>query len=206
MSPWEISCGSRRVDYKCLQSGKFCWLAFTALDCHELVTAGDLKKTRSRSRSKRSRFRRARYRRRRLMAVLVLACLFFGIGTQAAAFFEAEEAGSAGAAKPAGSPGFVPAAFEGLLAQGDSSTFPANELRAPAKEPTKDLATSSAGSRPKRPGNPPAKWCSRGERKPDYRREEKRQPEKQDRKQPEKRQPEKPSRPRASRSTCSSLV
>jgi polyisoprenyl-teichoic acid--peptidoglycan teichoic acid transferase len=102
-----------------------------------------LKKTRSRSRSKRSRFRRARYRRRRLMAVLVLACLFFGIGTQAAAFFEAEDAGSAGAAEPSGSPGFVPAAFEGLLAQGDSSTLPAEEIRAPAKEPTKDLSASS---------------------------------------------------------------
>jgi polyisoprenyl-teichoic acid--peptidoglycan teichoic acid transferase len=78
------------------------------------------------------------------MAVLVLACLFFGIGTQAAAFFEAEDAGSAGAAEPSGSPGFVPAAFEGLLAQGDSSTFPADEIRAPAKEPTKDLSASSS--------------------------------------------------------------
>jgi polyisoprenyl-teichoic acid--peptidoglycan teichoic acid transferase len=77
------------------------------------------------------------------MAVLVLACLFFGIGTQAAAFFEAEDAGSAGAAEPSGSPGFVPAAFEGLLAQGDSSTLPSEEIRAPAKEPTKDLSASS---------------------------------------------------------------
>jgi polyisoprenyl-teichoic acid--peptidoglycan teichoic acid transferase len=101
-----------------------------------------LKKTRSRARSKRSRWRRARYRRRRLLAVLVLACLFFGIGTQAAAFFEAEGAGSAGAAEPAGSPGFVPAAFEGLLAQGDTSTFPANETRVSAREATKDLASS----------------------------------------------------------------
>jgi polyisoprenyl-teichoic acid--peptidoglycan teichoic acid transferase len=102
-----------------------------------------LKKTRSRARSKRSRLRRARYRRRRLMAVLVLVCLFFGIGTQAAAFFKAEDAGSAGAAEPAGSSGFVPAAFEGLLAQGDSSTVPADEIRTPAKEPTKDLSASS---------------------------------------------------------------
>jgi LCP family protein required for cell wall assembly len=101
-----------------------------------------LKKTRSRARSKRSRWRRARYRRRRLLAVLVLACLFFGIGTQAAAFFEAEGAGSAGAAETAGSPGFVPAAFEGLLAQGDTSTFPVNETRASARETTKDLASS----------------------------------------------------------------
>ncbi len=101
-----------------------------------------MKKTRSRARSKRSRWRRARYRRRRLLAVLVLACLFFGIGTQAAAFFEAKGAGSAGAAETAGSPGFVPAAFEGLLAQGDTSTFPANEARVPARETPKDLASS----------------------------------------------------------------
>jgi LCP family protein required for cell wall assembly len=77
------------------------------------------------------------------MAVLVLVCLFFGIGTQAAAFFKAEDAGSAGAAEPAESSGFVPAAFEGLLAEGDSSTVPADEIRTPAKEPTKDLSASS---------------------------------------------------------------
>lgn len=101
-----------------------------------------MKKTRSRARSKHSRSRRARYRRRRLLAVLVLASLFFGIGTQAAAFFGAEEAGSAGAAETAGSPSFVPAAFEGLLPQGDSSTIPADEIRAPAHDTTKDLAAS----------------------------------------------------------------
>ena len=101
-----------------------------------------MKKTRSRARSKRSRWRRARYRRRRLLAVLVLACLFFGIGTQAAAFFKAEEADSAGTAETARSPGFVPVTFEGLLAQGDSSTIPADETRAPAHETTKDLASS----------------------------------------------------------------
>jgi LCP family protein required for cell wall assembly len=101
-----------------------------------------LKKTRSRARSKHSRLRRARYRRRRLLAVLVLACLFFGIGTQAAAFFKAEGTSSEGTAETAGSPGFVPAAFEGLLAQGDSSTTPADEIRAPAHKTTKDLAAS----------------------------------------------------------------
>jgi polyisoprenyl-teichoic acid--peptidoglycan teichoic acid transferase len=85
---------------------------------------------------------RARYRRRRLVAVLVLACLFFGIGTQAAAFFKDEGAGSAGTAETAGSPGFVPVTFEGLLAQGDSSTIPADEPRASAHETTKDLAAS----------------------------------------------------------------
>jgi LCP family protein required for cell wall assembly len=83
------------------------------------------------------------------VAVLVLAFLFFGIGTQAASFFEAEDAGSAGAAEPTGSPGFVPAAFEGLLAQGDSSTLPADEIRASAKEPTKDLSASSGREPPK---------------------------------------------------------
>jgi polyisoprenyl-teichoic acid--peptidoglycan teichoic acid transferase len=100
-----------------------------------------LKKTRNRARSKRSRFMRARYRRRRLLAVLALGCLFFGIGTQAAVFLKAEEAGSAGAVETTESPGFVPTAFEGLLAQGDSGTIPAEEARAP--ERTKDLAASS---------------------------------------------------------------
>jgi polyisoprenyl-teichoic acid--peptidoglycan teichoic acid transferase len=101
-----------------------------------------LKKTRSRARSKRSRFMRARYRRRRRLAVLVLASLFFGIGTQAAALFKAEAPGSAGAAETAESPGFVPATFEGLLAQGDSNAIPADEPRTPAYKTTKDLAAS----------------------------------------------------------------
>ena len=76
------------------------------------------------------------------MAVLVLSCLFFGIGTQAAALFKADGAGSAGAAETAGSPGFVPATFENLLAQRDSSTIPADEIRAPAHKTTKNLAAS----------------------------------------------------------------
>ena len=101
-----------------------------------------MKKTRSRARSKRSRFMRARYRRRRRLAVLVLACLFFGIGTQAAALFKAEAPGSAGAAEIPESPGFVPATFEGLLAQGDSNAIPADEPHAPAYKTTKDLAAS----------------------------------------------------------------
>jgi polyisoprenyl-teichoic acid--peptidoglycan teichoic acid transferase len=103
-----------------------------------------LKKSRSRARRKQSRFRRARYRRRRLLAVLVLASLFFGIGTQAATLLQAEGAGSADAAESAESPSFVPAAFEDLFAQGDSSTIPADEIRAPAHKPTKDLSTSSS--------------------------------------------------------------
>ena len=85
---------------------------------------------------------RARYRRRRRLAVLVLASLFFGIGTQAAALFKAEAPGSAGAAEIPESPGFVPATFEGLLAQGDSNAIPADELRAPSYKTKKDLAAS----------------------------------------------------------------
>jgi LCP family protein required for cell wall assembly len=86
--------------------------------------------------------RRARYRRRRLLAVLVLACVFFGIGTQAAALFKVERAGFAGTAETDGSPRFVPAALEDLIAQGDASTIPADETRATANEAKKDLASS----------------------------------------------------------------
>jgi polyisoprenyl-teichoic acid--peptidoglycan teichoic acid transferase len=78
------------------------------------------------------------------VAVLVLSCLFFGIGTQAAALFKADGAGSAGAAETAESPRFVPAALEDLIAEGDSSTIPADESRAPARETMKDLAASSS--------------------------------------------------------------
>ena len=73
-----------------------------------------------------------------------MACLFFAIGTQAAAFFKAEGTGFEGTTETAGSPGFVPATFKGLLAQGDSGTIPADEIRAPAHETTKDLAPSSS--------------------------------------------------------------
>jgi polyisoprenyl-teichoic acid--peptidoglycan teichoic acid transferase len=108
-------------------------------------TAGALKKKRSRSRSKRSRLIRARYRRRRFYAVVVLACLFFGLGTQAAAILESEDAGSessASKAEDAGSPGFIPAAFEGLLAEGDSGTTPTDEAPTPARKRAQDLAAS----------------------------------------------------------------
>jgi LCP family protein required for cell wall assembly len=100
---------------------------------------------------------RARYRRRRLLAVVVLACLFFGIGTQAAALFEAEGAGSAGTAETSGSPRFVPAALEDLIAQGDSSTIPADEIRAPAHKTTKDLAASSSRKPTNETGDQPAR-------------------------------------------------
>jgi len=61
---------------------------------------------------------------------------------QTAAFFKGEEAGSVGATETSGSPRFVPVTFEGLLAQKDSSTIPADEARASAHEATKDLASS----------------------------------------------------------------
>jgi polyisoprenyl-teichoic acid--peptidoglycan teichoic acid transferase len=89
-----------------------------------------LKKKRSRSRSKRSRSIRAQYRRRRFYAVVVLAFLFFGLGTQAAAILEPEDVGPEGSAskvEDAGSPGFVPAAFDGLLSEGDPGTTPADK-------------------------------------------------------------------------------
>ena len=116
-----------------------------------------MKKSRSRARSKHSRLMRARYRRRRLLAVVVLACLFFGIGTQAAALFEAEGAGSAGTAETSGSPRFVPAALEDLIAQGDFSTIPADEIRAPAHKTTKDLAASSSRKPTNETGDQPAR-------------------------------------------------
>jgi polyisoprenyl-teichoic acid--peptidoglycan teichoic acid transferase len=116
-----------------------------------------LKKTRSRARSKRNRFWRARYRRRRLLAGFVLACLFFAIGTQAAAFFKREEAGSVGAKETAGSPGFVSVTFEGLLAQKDSSTIPADEARASAHEATKDLASSRSREPTAKTRKPPVR-------------------------------------------------
>ena len=59
------------------------------------------KKRRHRPRSKRSRWNRARYRRRRFYATVVLACLFFGVGTQAAAYFEPETTQAASSANGA---------------------------------------------------------------------------------------------------------
>src|SRR5215212_4053936 len=58
--------------------------------CRERVMGRVSKQRKRRPRSKRSRLIQARYRRRRTFAVLVLACLFFGVGTQAAAYFEPE--------------------------------------------------------------------------------------------------------------------
>jgi LCP family protein required for cell wall assembly len=98
-----------------------------------------LKKKKNLFRSKRSRKERARYRGRRLVAVVILACLFFGIGTQAAAYFEGGSESSAGTD---GSPGFVPAAFDRLLALGDTSTAPADTPPGPAHKKTENLAAS----------------------------------------------------------------
>jgi LCP family protein required for cell wall assembly len=121
--------------------------------------------TNSRARSKRSRLRQARYRRRRLLTVLVLACLFFGIGTQAAAFLEAEGADSAGTAESAESTSFAPATFEGLLAQGDPNTIPADETRAPAKETKKELASSRSREPATETGDRPARKAALEARK-----------------------------------------
>ena len=101
-----------------------------------------MKKRNRRSRSKRSRWRRARYRRRRLFAVAVLACLFFGVGAQAAALFGGEGIASASEAKADGSPGVVHAAFDRLFALGDPNKAPANETRAPSQKATEGLAAS----------------------------------------------------------------
>src|ERR671920_1166013 len=69
--------------------------------CGERVMGRVSKKRKRRPRSKRSRLIQARYRRRRTFAVLVLACLFFGVGTQAAAYFEPETTQVASSAKAA---------------------------------------------------------------------------------------------------------
>src|SRR5215208_4463368 len=142
MNPWGFRADLDESIRDVYNPVSFVGLRSRAFACHERVTTGALKKTRSRTRSKRSRFWRARYRRRRLVAVLVLSCLFFGIGTQTAALLKAEEAGSAGTAKTGGSPRFVPAALDDLIAQGDSSTIPADATRVTASETKKDLASS----------------------------------------------------------------
>jgi polyisoprenyl-teichoic acid--peptidoglycan teichoic acid transferase len=113
-----------------------------AIACQARATAGALRKTKRRPRSKSSRWKRAQYRRRRFWAVVILACLFFGIGTQAAAFSKAEGESSVGAAGTEESPNVVPGAFQRLFARGDSSTTKADETRAPAHRTREDLAAS----------------------------------------------------------------
>src|SRR5215212_4776297 len=109
---------------------------------HVRVTVGVLKKRLSRS--KYYQRKRARYRGRRLVAVLILACLFFGVGTLAAAYFEGGLGSSAGTARTDGSPRVVPAAFDRLLALGDTSTVSADSTREPAHRKTKHLAASGS--------------------------------------------------------------
>ena len=109
---------------------------------HVRVTVGVLKKRLSRS--KYYQRKRARYRGRRLVAVLILACLFFGVGTLAAAYFEGGLGSSAGTARTDGSPRVVPAAFDRLLALGDTSTVSADSTREPAHRKTKNLAASGS--------------------------------------------------------------
>jgi LCP family protein required for cell wall assembly len=74
------------------------------------------------------------------VAIIILACLFFGIGTQAAAYFAGEPENSAGSAGADRSAGIVPAAFDRLFALGDSSTVPPDTANAPAHKKTENLA------------------------------------------------------------------
>jgi polyisoprenyl-teichoic acid--peptidoglycan teichoic acid transferase len=76
---------------------------------------------------------------------------------QTAAFFKGEEAGSVGATETSGSPSFVPVTFEGLLAQEDSSTIPADEARVSSHEATKDLASSRSWEPTAKTRNPSAR-------------------------------------------------
>jgi LCP family protein required for cell wall assembly len=77
------------------------------------------------------------------VAVAILGCLFFGIGMQAAAFFEAQ--GSEASAKSAGTAGsasLVPTAFHRLLALGDFTKKQALEAHAPTYKTSERLAAS----------------------------------------------------------------
>jgi polyisoprenyl-teichoic acid--peptidoglycan teichoic acid transferase len=97
------------------------------------------KKRKRRPRSKRSRWNRARYRRRRFYAVLVLACLFFGVGTQAAAYFEPETTQVASSADGAKSINTT----ERLAASRDNKPATENSERA-AREAAKEKRQEAA--------------------------------------------------------------
>jgi len=90
---------------------------------------GALKKTKRRPLSKRGRLRRAHYRRRRLAAMVILACLFFGIGTQAAAFVEA---GGENSAEKTPTPSHR--STEDLAASRDQKPSPETRERSARKE------------------------------------------------------------------------
>jgi hypothetical protein len=97
------------------------------------------KKRKRRPRSQRSRWNRARYRRRRFYAVLVLACLFFGVGTQAAAYFEPETTQVASSADGAKSVNTT----ERLAASRDNKPATENSERA-AREAAKEKRQEAA--------------------------------------------------------------
>ena len=101
-----------------------------------------MKKKNSLRRSDYIKRKRARYRRRRLVAVTILVCLFFGIGTQAPAFFGGDSGSPAASADTDGPFGFVPAAFDRVLALGDTSAAQPDATREPAHRKTENLAAS----------------------------------------------------------------
>src|ERR687889_305802 len=107
--------------------------------CRERVMARVSKKRKRRPRSQRSRWNRARYRRRRFYAVLVLACLFFGVGTQAAAYFEPETTQVASSADGAKSVNTT----ERLAASRDNKPATENSERA-AREAAKEKRQEAA--------------------------------------------------------------
>src|ERR687889_2410499 len=107
--------------------------------CRERVMARVSKKRKRRPRSQRSRWNRARYRRRRFYAVLVLACLFFGVGTQAAAYFESETTQVASSADGAKSVNTT----ERLAASRDNKPATENSERA-AREAAKEKRQEAA--------------------------------------------------------------
>ena len=88
--------------------------------------------------------RRARYRRRRLVAVTILAGLFFGIGMQAAVFFQADPIqaeNSANRVEKVRASSVVPTAFQGGAASG-ATTMQAEEIRDHDDETTEALVGS----------------------------------------------------------------
>jgi LCP family protein required for cell wall assembly len=98
------------------------------------------------SRHERRREQRARYRRRRLAAVAILAGLFFGVGTQAAVFFQADRIEAKNAADRVGtegSSGAVPTSLQGSPdVLGGSATASTEEGQAPAYGTAEGLVAS----------------------------------------------------------------
>ncbi|HEX6709493.1 MAG TPA: LCP family protein [Rubrobacter sp.] len=79
------------------------------------------------SRSGRRREQRARYRRRRLAAVAILAGLFFGVGTQAAVFLQADRIEAENAADIVGTVGSSGAPDGSTMASAEEDHAPAYE-------------------------------------------------------------------------------